>query len=311
MGVTAAGSLYYSVTWFRQNQDILTGEFDFNKGAFASEPVPAVSTFVGTNQSPVWSNDGNYLAWLSRRGARSNSYFVIGVRSAEGGPVREVLPYPNFSLPWCVSWGHDGKSFLVTGRDIKGRNGIFRVDASSGNTSLLFENKARNVMESADGKELYYSVRDSSPEAEIIKRTVATGAETVLLKGRYGLWPSISPDGRFLAAIERRREQPQTVWVVPTNGDKPGALFADAEPRWTVFGAWTPDGKSVLVNRAVKPQILNQWRVPLDGGKPEQRQEKMPFGGLINHPDGRRVVTQVPLPPKPVEVWVVENFLPH
>lgn len=311
MGVTPGGSLYYGVTWFRQNQDILTGEFDFDKGVFTSGPAPAVSTFVGSNHSPDWSNDGKHLAWLSRRGARNSRYFVIGVRAAAGGPVREVVPYPNFELPWSLCWGHDSNSFLITGRDIKGREGIFRVDASTGNSSLLFANKARDVMESAEGKEMFYLIRDGSQVVEIVKRTVATGAETVLLKGRYGLFPSISPDGRFLAVMERQRNQPQTFWLVPTNGDKPRALFAGMEPRGTAFGAWTPDGKAVLVNRLAEQKVVQQWRVPLDGGKPELRAEKLPLTGLLTHPDGRRVVTQVALPQKPVEVWVLENFLPN
>jgi Tol biopolymer transport system component len=314
MGITSSGSLHYAVVPPVRSFDIRTAEYDFGKGDFVSPPVQAVSTYVGNNQSPGWAPDGKHLAWVSRRGSRMTSHFVIGIRSTQTGEIRELMLPVNFYVLGSFSWGHDGNSFLVGGRD-KGRSGVFRVDCESGRTSLVVESRNGGVaFESPDGRALYYVSRlsDSSPEVTIVKRVLASGEETILLKGLYGL-RSLSRDGRYLAVHEVTRPRiPQAVLIVPTDGKAPRELSRANESQRAVFLTWMPDQQSVLIAKQIASGKFEQWLIPIDGGEPKQFETKTPLpGDLLLHPDGRQILFQMPMPSKRPEVWVLENFLPN
>ncbi|MBK5290403.1 MAG: PD40 domain-containing protein [Acidobacteriia bacterium] len=310
MGITSSGSLHYAVAPPVRGFDIRTAEFDFGKGDFVSPPVQAVSTYVGNNSSPDWAPDGKHFAWVSRR---TTPHFVIGIRSTQTGQVRELLLPPNFYVQGSLSWGHDGNSFLVGGVD-KGRSGVFRVDRESGRTSLVVDTQqgGGRAIESPDGGALYYVAPGSnSREVTIVKRILASGQESVLLKGLYGL-RSLSRDGRYLAVDERTRSRiPQAVLLVPTNGKAPRELSRVNEPQSTVFLTWMPDQQSVLIGKQVAAGKFEKWRIPIDGGEPKQFETKAQLpGGFLLHPDGRQILFQALMPSKRPEVWVLENFLP-
>ncbi len=316
MGVTASGTLYY---WSHTGMgaDIQIATFDFEKGSLLSPPVQAVQTYVGSNQSPDWSHDGKALAYFSRRGSVGSRYFVIGIRSVETGAIREIMPSPNFGLFWSLTWSHDDNSFLVGGRDVKGRNGIFRIEAQTGRTSIIVEGvrAAWAAVESADGKMLYYPAQVSDgQEVAYIRRDLASDEETVLFqRANLGRSASLSPDGLYLAVHEVARPRvPVAVLLVPTAGGPPRELMRVSEPQNTVFLAWTPDGRSVLTRKFLGPGQVEQWRIPLDGGQPNKLEvnARFPSAGFRVHPDGRQVVFPVATPRMPSEVWVLENFLP-
>ncbi len=318
MGMTASGALYfYSHT--APGADIQFGSFDFEKGDFLAPPVQAVATYVGSNQSPDWSPDGRYLAFFSRRRSTASSYFVIGIRSMETGQIHEVVPSPNFNLFWSLTWSHDGNSFLAGGRDVKGRNGIFRIDAQNGRTSLIVEGAraSRTAVESPDGKSLYYPAQVSDGlEVALIKRNLASGEETVLFqRTNLNRSANLSPDGRYLAVdvLDPSTGMPLAVLLVPTaKGGEPRELVRVSVPERTAFFSWTPDGRAMLTRKFLSPGNVEQWRIPLDGGQPKKLEvnARFPAPSLRVHPDGRQVVFPVATQRRPTELWVMENFLP-
>jgi Tol biopolymer transport system component len=106
-----------------------------------SPPTLAAQTFIGDNLCPAWSRDGKYLAYASRRRSIGPHHFVFAIRSLETGEVREVSPSPAIDQVGSVIWAPDGRSLIVNRRDVKGRYGIFWVDAQTGKTSILVEQK--------------------------------------------------------------------------------------------------------------------------------------------------------------------------
>ncbi|HUQ91103.1 MAG TPA: tetratricopeptide repeat protein [Bryobacteraceae bacterium] len=317
MGVSGSGSLYfYSHT--APGTDIQMGSFDFEKGDFLTPPVQAVATYVGSNQSPDWSPDGKNLAFFSRRRSAASSYFVIGIRSVQTGQIREVMPLPNFDLFWSLTWSRDGNSFLAGGRDVKGRNGIFRIDAQNGRTSLIIEGARASgaAAESPEGTSLYYSAWESDGlEVAFIKRNLASAEETVLFK-RANLDRSLnlSPDGRYLAvhALDPSTRMPTAILLVPTTGGESRELVRVSAPQRTSFFAWIPGSTAMLARKFISQGNMEQWRIPLDGGEPKQLEAKarFPSPGFRVHPDGKQVAFLLAKQRKPTEIWTLENFLP-
>jgi Tol biopolymer transport system component len=313
LGLTATGKLYSIAS--NLGTDIQVGAFDLATGR-VSAPVPAVQTFVGSNQAPDWSPDGRFLAYLSHRGSPSERRFVIGIRSIEDGQTREIAPaVRQLDLGGGIRWSADGRSFLGAGEDLKGRNGIFRIDAQTGRISEIVTQERGGIsmpVESNDGKSLYYR-KALGPEAAFLKRDLATGNERQLIRetGLGALF--LSPDGRYIAAS---RPDPATkssiLLLIPAGGGEPKELMRRTQPEIPTVYTWTPDSMSILARIVHGQEKGELWRVPIDGHPPVKLDATVENKVRVArvHSDGRQIAFQVNEPPKPTEVWVTENFLP-
>ena len=203
---------------------------------------------------------------------------------------------------------------LIGGRDAKGRNGVFRMNAQTGQTSMIVEKKgaARIAMESPDGRSLYYlGMAPDGDRAAYYRRDLASGEETILLRMPNPAYGSLSPDGRYLAvnnAVVPR--EPRGVLLVPTSGGEAREVIHVDAPQRAFFFAWTPDGRSLLAQKHLDNQAVEMWKVPLDGSESAKLELKTAAdvrNPLKVHPDGRQVVLQVPR--KPEQIWALENFL--
>src|SRR5260370_32649863 len=96
---------------------------------------------------------------------------------------------------------------MSLGRDFKGRSGIYRIEAETGDASGLLpdtpgERSAATGVWSLDGKSVYivrmYRDRNDTPFA-FIERDLATGTERVVIRRRALGGLNISPDGQYIA----------------------------------------------------------------------------------------------------------------
>src|SRR5438552_9214647 len=83
---------------------------------------------------------------------------VLVIRSLETGVLRELqVKLSYFNWP---RWSPDGRSFAVYGRDLKGRQGLFRIDVQTGDsTALVYDDPDDGTFGpewSPDGKRLYF-----------------------------------------------------------------------------------------------------------------------------------------------------------
>jgi Tol biopolymer transport system component len=174
---------------------------------------------------------------------------------------------------------------------------------------------------SRDGKKLYYRGRVSgSQEFAVFERDLSSGDERELIR-RPLLGPApmdLSPDGRFIAtgAADPLTKSSAAI-LVPVAGGEPRELMRAELPQMFGVAAWAPDSRSVLVARFSPASGQGEaWLVSLDGesrkldlGLDPQTSQQL-RGQLRVHPDGRRVAFEISGPRKPVEIWVLENFLP-
>jgi Tol biopolymer transport system component len=313
IGITASGSLYLGA--FLGGRDIHIASMDFKAGKLAGTPVKPIQSFHGFNDSPVWSPDGQLLAYHSRRNL-TGSDNVLGIYDGETGRLRELRPKLNyFQQP---SWAPDGRSLIVSGRDLKDRRGAYRIDLQTGEAVLVAESAGVRPQLSPDGKKLY-SRNGAMTMPTIAEWDIEAGREKAILRRENLGPPSLSPDGHIIAAVFQDKATKSTaVVLIPVSGGEPRELWRVTEPesldmRWV---AWMPDGSGVIVSRSSHPVTGDGggyfWHVPVTTGTPRKIDVGTPVWSGFRfqvHPDAKQMAFVAGVNKQ--EIWVLENFLPR
>jgi len=326
MGFARNGSFYYGLD--SGMNDVYVASIDFNSGKVLEASTPLSQRFVGSNSAPAWSPDRKYLAYVSQRGPGTTSLTsrdkVLVVRSLDTGQEREVAV--DLSLINRPQWWPDGRSIVVAGNDKQSRVGIYRIDAQTGEVTVLVQEEGNNYrfpMLSPDGKTLYY-LRINFPKGtwSIRARDLQSGGENEILsvsspKGIANL--GLSPDGQQLAFVvgDRTRPQAAPLKVMPIKGGEARDVCQITGDPGAHRLIWTPDGQKILFTLrrqdAAKPvnsdQTFELWQVSAAGGQSRKVGLAMErLRDLSLHPDGKRLAFAAGQS-KP-EVWMMENFLP-
>lgn len=304
LGITRSGCLYYGVR--DGGPDIYTASIDFVSAKLLSFPQPATTSFMGLNRQPDWSPDGKYLAYVTQSPGPVGRFRTLTIESVQAGMRRQL--HPKLAYIQWPRWSPNGQEFVSFGVDLKGRPGVYRIDAQSGDTQLVVpfekEGEPRIQQWAPDGKHIYYGRYSAPDDLTILERDLASGTDRQVCRKKGLSWQSVnlSPDGRHIAAITVDRAGKETVlWAIPVAGGEPRQV---ARLSGAGFTAWTPDGKSILVS-----QEKEIWVVSLSGGPVR----KMDLGivhmrGLRVQPGGDKVVFFKPAGSE--EVWELEHFLP-
>jgi Tol biopolymer transport system component len=319
MGVTSSGHLYLGAAG--GDRDIAVASIDVKTGKQVGSSVKPITSFIGTNLQPAWSPDGKSLAYISLRSYNPvfNITRILAIRSAATGEVRELRP--NLVYFNQLSWAPDGSALATGGTDFKGRDGVFRIDARTGEVSpIVLSDDASNAYPqwSRDGARIYYRVRQPrTREFAFIERELASGHEREIVRGDLGSI-SLSPDGKWIAAQQvNRATNSESVVVIPVSGGDPKELLRVSQParvnRYTGM-PWTPDGRGVLVRTRLADDSGELWLVPV-GDEPAYKIDVNveawatgPVGVISLHPDGRQLAFLTGEATS--EVWRLENFLP-
>jgi Tol biopolymer transport system component len=322
IGFTRTGSYYYGLEI--GTSDIYTAQFDPAAGRVVAQPEKATLRFVGSNFSPAWSPDGQFLAYVSIRRQGLFEHDVISIRSLKTGEERDLSP--NLLELWGpIRWSPDGRSILVPGKDKKIQHGLYLVDAQTGEfRSTLRSDVDSDISHPAwfpDGKRLLYTdIRSESgtiTEAVVV-RDLQTGQKTELFRPTRGLKIddiALSPDGRQVALTLLEKETRSSVLkVLPVAGGEASELVRAKEPE-TIVGdslSWSSDsqyivfGKGQSTSREPKTQLL---AISSHGGEPHGLGLAMDSVGSLSFDlSGHHVAFSAGSAKR--EVWVMENFLP-
>ena len=130
LGLTTEGALYgyKSVS----SRDVRVAGIDLNAGKLQGDPRGFTQGFVARATVPDWSPDGRFLAYQA-----CDDRACVAIRSVETGQVRTLQRGLLFTS--SPRWSPDGRTLIAAARDRQGRNGIFRIDAQTGEfTNIVY-----------------------------------------------------------------------------------------------------------------------------------------------------------------------------
>jgi Tol biopolymer transport system component len=329
LGITQNGDFYYGIHSSIQN--IYVAAVD-PETCLSNGPVKKMSLpFEGRNHRAEFSPDGKQVAFVRSSLPRASVNTLQGpnylcVRSLEEGRERV---FPLNRKVWDLDWAPDSSSILVFGSDQENRLGFYRVDANTGEISVVVqnENPAREGFVSSpewsdNGKALLYLHYDRiNSVCPIVYQNLETGQTKKIHQLDLKNCPmlAISPDKKWLAIIDQPIEPPaekyeRVIKVIPTEGGEPRELCRfENSKNAMVMPRWSADGRFIIYSRIENGENLWElWRVPFNGGQPQKMGISMTDASNISpHPDGRQIAfTSHGLTDKGPEIWVMKNFLP-
>jgi len=210
--------------------------------ADGANPVPLTSFPDGIAASPKWSPDSEFIAFDARPGGNSNVYKI----PAGGGVVEQLTHQGQEGLP---SWSPDGKwIYFNSTRAREHEHEVFRMRPDGSAVQQMTHNGGYYGVVTADGKWLYYSVRDEG----LWKMPAEGGSATQVLPSAslYGYYFVVTQRGIY--AVGKKHAQGFPAVFYPFDGGKSRTLTTlTRQPR--MFPDVSPDGRWFVYTTADDP----------------------------------------------------------
>ena len=248
----------------------------------AEVTITPLTNDPGYEGEPTFSPDGETIAYVSDR----TGNFEIFLKQVSGGPDVNITNNPADDVQPAFS--PDGKqiAFVSTresARDLGYEN--FGVPPSGGDIWVMpaLGGKPRRIAESgnfpswsSDGASIVYM--GGRAWNKQIYRVAAGGGEPrevplqlgpQMTQGRFLLFPSLSPDGRWLLF-----QGPGGVLVAPSEGGEVKVIAGGRRP------VWAPDGRSIVYSTTEAGKSSSLWKLPFSTAKgaPEGGGEPLTVG---------------------------------
>ena len=202
------------------------------------------------NTGPIWSPDGKWIAYMSRRVDK----FGIYRKRTDGSGTEDVLAIVDRPI-LTTQWTHDGKYLLYNQRSADSSHGeIWSLPLEGDRKPTLVQSHGTSGQISPDGRWLAFSSNESGV-AEVYVVAYGGGQGKWQVSANGGTIPQWSPDGKQLYYMD----SVSSILTVPVR-ESDGALQFGAPQtlvdRWTIVGLQfydvAPDGKRILLDRVAQ-----------------------------------------------------------
>jgi Tol biopolymer transport system component len=275
LGLSASGTLH--IVRDASTVALQMAPIDLSTGKLTGPPV--LESFRAGR--PAWSFDGKQVAY---KVTGANRLDQLAIRASEGDQPVGRLPA---SLRYISEpqWLADDRAIITAGRDARGRTGLFRIDATTGQVVRIadYPRPAGRVQVSPDGRHIYYDAfppaTSGGPTARVERDLVTGEVRTLYERKPTSGSPELSPDGKWLAFVEGERQKSSALFVYPVAGGEARELFWVNQPdALAAYGAitWTPDSQRVIVvnttfdSRTGRATPKELWLVSLNGDTPRK-----------------------------------------
>ncbi len=260
-------------------------------------PPLRITTNPLTDTNPVWSPDGQRIAFV-RTGAAGvdteNGYYIV---SAMGGDERKVAPshgVPNMNGGSNIAWSPTGRSLVFCDRRGPGTpSGMFSVELDTHSVKTLIEapGYVLNPAFSPDGSKLAYTRGPGYISHDLFVMDSTTGQSRQLTKELRSIggvaW---TPDGTSLIFSSNRLGL-FSLWRIDARQGEPQRLTVGAADAVSPTVARSGERMAYLSRRV----NINLWRYPLEDSVTAGRQpERLVSSTRIStepdySPDGSRI----------------------
>lgn len=236
----------YSVTTADLKQDLSQSDL-WRVGFDGRGRVQLTQTPDASESSPQWSADGQWLAFLSDRkheGADEDKPALtqVWLMPARGGQARQLSRLPAGVEDFV--WSPDGKRLALIAFDPEFPPGAEKPKNPPPIVSERYQFKQDQTGYLGDRRKHLYLFDIASGKSELL----TPGAHDEQL-------PAWSPDGRLIAYVSKRGEDPDRhlnfdlYLIEPKAGAKERRLTsfpgADLDPDWETRPAWSPDSTRI------------------------------------------------------------------
>jgi tricorn protease len=218
-----------------------------------------VTSHVELEDNPVWSPDGNWIAFSSNRFG-NNEIFVV---PSEGGRTQRMTWHSGSDVP--SDWSPDSKTIIFKAQRDDAINGIYGVDVATGKNRKYFldYSSIANPKFSADGRKILYSRLgfpwfrpryEGSAASQIWEYDIAANRRIEWRNnGFQHLWPNYALGGKTILAVTVAEKTPSSSYVgkpIPKVVDSvsrcPNVYAVDAPGRARRITGFTEEGTRFL-----------------------------------------------------------------
>jgi Tol biopolymer transport system component len=252
--------LYYQ-NWV-DTTDVFVASINPEMGEITGKLQQIDYTPTGNNKRPVWSHDGEYLAFASSNEDYAYKGYVV-IMPASGGEAKK-FPFPTqgYSAPWFHSmrWRPDSKAVGLLCRSNERKMAFFVVDLETGQwqewpLSRAYDRRTR-VEWTGDGKGIYLAqIGRENKEPGIVEHDLKTGEERYVYKSKYTenhIFSDLTSSRDFskLAIMDGNRY----LVIVDTKTRKVVQEFTRGmdDPMHMSSLAWSPEGDRLFVLNRVR-----------------------------------------------------------
>jgi Tol biopolymer transport system component len=317
-GFTRSGGLVYGPR--APSSDIVVARVRIDSATISVERS-ATRSFVGRNQFPSWSPDGNVLAFVSARGTGTGLPFeripvLVDMRT---GAQRE---FPNLMAYMLrARWSADGRTLLLAGRRAVGdrEHSLYAFDPERNTLEQIGAPAELATYEATLGGRGILHTRNDTAMGQLRRFTFADRREEVIYrvegKGRIGSFAE-SPDGKYIAVTALHHQgtsDSRTETLILAQDGSVVRRLPNVVPTGYFQLQWPLDGRFLV---GVAPRAVGNerylWRIPVDGSAATRfNLEPRVISTFRLTRDGTRAAILMDDPGQTAPaVWLVENLVP-
>jgi eukaryotic-like serine/threonine-protein kinase len=248
--------------------------------------VRTLTSLPGRKERPIFSPDGNAIAFAWDGGEESRNFDVYLMQLDGGRPI-QITNHP--AGEWPRAFSPDGRRLYFV-RQTEGNYASYWAPALGGEETRVAEGIVTDI--SPDGR-LAALVRPAASMAApgVFALDLGAGAERWLAKDFGAMDPKFTPDGKGLFVQDGRDRDHLSLHRIPIGGGKPEAarfsgLGADIDRVETVEVA--PRRRRMLIGARTKARALISFIANADGSDPKRLPAGVTPGALS--PDGRQMI---------------------